>query len=47
MGTAPDGRAPLTRATPTGWVRWAFWFLRLYIALMLAAVVVGFLRGRL
>ncbi len=38
---------PLTRATPKGWVKWAFWFLRGYIVIMLAIVVIGFARGTL
>lgn len=38
---------PLTRVQPSGWVTWAFWFLRAYIAVMLVMVVVGFLRGNL
>lgn len=40
-------RAPLTRVTPRGWVTWAFWFLRLYIAMMLVVVIYAFVRGRL
>lgn len=39
--------SPLTRARPQGWVRWAFWLLRGYIALMLVIVVIGFVRGTL
>lgn len=40
-------RRPLARATPTRWVRVAFWFLRAYIVVMLVVVVVGFVRGSL
>ncbi|AEJ39367.1 hypothetical protein TPY_1177 [Sulfobacillus acidophilus TPY] len=36
---------PLTRAEVRGWIRWSFWGLRLYIAVMLVLVVIGFLRG--
>ncbi|CAB1130179.1 protein of unknown function [Candidatus Hydrogenisulfobacillus filiaventi] len=36
---------PLTRAEVRGWVRWAFWGLRVYIAIMLVLVAVGFVHG--
>ncbi len=35
----------LTRVLPRGLVRWAFWGLRLYIAVMLVLVGIGFSRG--
>lgn len=35
----------LVRISPTGFVRWAFWGLRLYIVVMLVLVVIGFSRG--
>lgn len=35
----------LARISPTGFVRWAFWGLRLYIVVMLVLVVIGFIRG--
>ncbi|MBX5467948.1 MAG: hypothetical protein K6U14_10740 [Firmicutes bacterium] len=37
--------APLGRATLQGWAVWAFWGLRVYIVVMTALVVVGFLHG--
>ncbi len=47
MRSLSTRRGPLERAEARGWVAWAFWFLRVYVALMLIAVVVGFIRGRL
>ena len=35
----------LTRVTPSGFVRWAFWGLRIYIVAMLVLVAIGFSRG--
>jgi hypothetical protein len=42
-----DELAPvkLTRVRPSGVVRLAFWALRVYIAIMVALVAVGFARG--
>lgn len=36
---------PIARQRPTGWYRVAFWALQLYILLMLAAVMLSFIRG--
>ena len=36
---------PINRAPVQGWVRIAFWVLRLYILVMLVTVAVGFSRG--
>jgi hypothetical protein len=36
---------PLKRIVPTRPIQLAFWGLRIYIAVMLALVVVGFIRG--
>jgi hypothetical protein len=46
-GTLRDQLAPvpLTRAPVRGWLRWAFWGLRVYIAVMLVLVVIGFIHG--
>lgn len=41
----PEPPIPLTRTTPTGATRIAFWALRAYIAVMLVLVVIGFSRG--
>ncbi len=35
----------LTRVTPSGFIRWAFWGLRIYIVAMLVLVGIGFSRG--
>jgi hypothetical protein len=35
----------LTRVTPSGFIRWAFWGLRIYIVAMLVLVAIGFSRG--
>ena len=35
----------LTRITPNRTIRIAFWGLRLYIAIMVVLVIIGFLRG--
>ena len=36
---------PLTRAPVRGWIQVAFWGLRIYIAVMLVMVAIGFVRG--
>jgi hypothetical protein len=36
---------PLTRVEPKGIVKVAFWALRIYIAIMLVLVAIGFRRG--
>ncbi|MBU2717896.1 MULTISPECIES: hypothetical protein [Acidithiobacillus] len=36
---------PLTRAPIRGWIQVAFWGLRIYIAVMLIMVAIGFARG--
>lgn len=36
---------PLARAPVQGWVRWAFWGLRVYIVVMLVLVAIGFTHG--
>ncbi len=41
----PFEPVPLKRVVPTRPIRLAFWGLRIYIALMLALVIVGFIRG--
>jgi hypothetical protein len=35
----------LTRVTPTRGIRIVFWGLRVYIGLMVALVIIGFIRG--
>jgi len=35
----------LTRITPSGFIQWAFWGLRIYIVAMLVLVGIGFSRG--
>ncbi|MHB1626759.1 MAG: hypothetical protein ACYCVB_00080 [Bacilli bacterium] len=44
-----DRTAPveLTKAQVNGWVRVAFWGLRVYIVVMIALVAVGFAHGRI
>lgn len=37
--------APLVTVKPRGWVALVFWGLRIYIAVMLVLVVIGFSRG--
>ncbi len=36
---------PIARQKPAGWYRVAFWGLQVYIAVMLVAVAVSFIRG--
>lgn len=36
---------PLARAKVSGWIKVAFWGLRLYIAVMVLLVIVGFAHG--
>ena len=36
---------PLIRAPVQGWIQIAFWALRIYVALMLIIVAIGFARG--
>lgn len=41
----PSTPVALTRITPGRTIRAVFWGLRVYIGLMMALVIVGFLRG--
>lgn len=43
-GLIDYNKIPLKRAEIKGWVKWAFWFLRIYILIMIILVIVGFSR---
>ena len=43
-GLVDYNKIPLQRAEIKGWVKWAFWFLRIYILIMVILVIVGFSR---
>ena len=48
FGTNPkSAKETLPRAKVKGWVSIAFWGLRIYIVVMVALVIYGFLRGAL
>jgi hypothetical protein len=44
-GLVDYNKIPLQRAEIKGWVKWAFWFLRIYILIMVILVIVGFSRA--
>ena len=41
-GLLDYNKIPLNRAEIKGWVKWAFWFLRIYILIMMILVIIGF-----
>ncbi len=43
-GLLDYNKIPLQRAEISGWVKIAFWFLRIYIVVMVILVIVGFSR---
>jgi len=43
-GLIDYNKIPLKRAEIKGWVKFAFWFLRIYIIIMIVLVVIGFSR---
>ena len=45
MGSEPQKPVELPRIQPTRPIRIVFWVLRLYIAAMVALVIIGFARG--
>ncbi len=43
-GLLDYNKIPLERAQIKGWIKWAFWFLRIYIVVMIIMVIIGFSR---
>ncbi|MHB1680199.1 MAG: hypothetical protein ACYCTB_06780 [bacterium] len=43
-GLLDYNKIPLQRAEISGWVKIAFWFLRIYIVVMVVLVIIGFSR---
>ncbi len=43
-GLLDYNKIPLQRAEISGWVKFAFWFLRIYIVVMVVLVIIGFSR---
>jgi hypothetical protein len=43
-GLLDFNKIPLHRAEIGGWVKFAFWFLRIYIVVMVILVIIGFSR---
>ena len=43
-GLLDHNKIPLKRAEIRGWVKIAFWFLRIYILIMVIMVIIGFSR---
>ena len=43
-GLVDYNKIPVERASVTGWVQIAFWFLRIYILGMIILVIIGFSR---
>ncbi len=43
-GLIDYNKIPVQKAQINGWVRTAFWFLRIYILVMIVLVIVGFAR---
>ncbi len=41
-GLLDYNKIPLNKAEIKGWVKWAFWFLRIYILIMVILVIIGF-----
>lgn len=41
-GLLDYNKIPLQRAEIKGWIKWAFWFLRIYIVVMIIMVIIGF-----
>lgn len=43
-GLLDYNKIPLKRAEVRGWIKIAFWFLRIYILIMIIIVIIGFSR---